>query len=63
MQLLNPTWLLCRSLQVDRKQVPADWSRKLQAIQAKAAEVGGTDTCPRMGAASGCCTIMPWVCC
>ncbi len=25
-------------LQVDRKQVPADWNRKLQAIQAKAAE-------------------------
>ncbi len=27
------------SVQVDRKQVPADWSRKLQAIQTKAAEV------------------------
>lgn len=32
-----PVWHLLPP-QVDRKQVPGDWSRKLQAIQAKAAE-------------------------
>ena len=39
------TCLCCARLQVDRKQVPADWSRKLQAIQAKAAEVGRRRAC------------------
>lgn len=59
-------WPLYRSLQVDRKQVPADWSRKLQAIQAKAAEVGG-GTAHRLvlhrGVApscSGCAAVTCW---
>ena len=33
----NPPSRRASGPQVDRKQVPADWSRKLQAVQAKAA--------------------------
>lgn len=46
-------------MQVDRKQVPADWSRKLQAIQVKAAEVRRQQrTLIRPGVAGAGCLVV-----